>query len=67
MRGYRKLALGFYYLTGMFAVCIVQLAKGISPVDWTGLGVLAGGLATGVGVIVWGNAQEHKAQAGRDS
>ena len=60
-RGYRKMALGFFYLTGVFVVAILVVTTGNG--DLTSAGVFAGGAATGVGALVWGNAKEHEAAA----
>lgn len=62
MRGLRKILLGFFYLGGMFGLTALEITKAVDRApDLTGMGVLAGGLAVGVGAIVYGNIQEHKA------
>lgn len=54
---WQKFTLGIAYL----AVCGALSWKGLSAgADATSLGVLCGGLATGVAAIVWGNVEEHR-------
>lgn len=61
MRGIRKFLLGALYLVGMFGLTVLEIVHATGrPPDFTGLGVLAGGLSAGVGAIVWGNVQEHR-------
>lgn len=57
-RGYRKMVLGLYYLTGVFLVAVLVVTTGNG--DLTSAGVFAGGAAAGVGALVWGNSQEWK-------
>lgn len=66
MSGWRKFGLGAFYLVGNFGLAGLAI--------WTGndqatalVAAVAGfatGLATGLGVIVWGNVQEHRARNG---
>ncbi len=46
-------------MLGMFGLTALEICKHDKP-DITGLGVLAGGLAVGVGTIIWGHVQEDK-------
>jgi hypothetical protein len=62
VRGNRKILIGLFYLVGVFGVAALMVLKG-SPLDWVSYGVFAGGAATGVGAVIWGNVQEHKAKA----
>lgn len=61
MLGYRKLALGFVYMAGVIAIGVIIAMR--SPEHLGGAGEFALGMATGLGTIVWGNSQEHKANA----
>jgi len=63
-RGYRKMVLGLFYLTGVFLVAVLVVTTGNG--DLTSAGVFAGGAAAGVGAIVWGNAKEHAAAGQND-
>lgn len=58
--GIRKLLLGLAYLGVVGALAALEITHH-TPADLTGLGMLAGGLAAGMGTVMWGNAQEHKA------
>jgi hypothetical protein len=64
--GRRKFSLGVIYL----GCCAALSAYGIHEAEPLDLGNMAGlaalntSLATGLGVIVWGNAQEHRAKNG---
>lgn len=62
MRGYRKFTLGLAYIASMVALAGLHILCGNS--DLTGLGVFAAGVASGVGVVVWGNVQV--ARSGKD-
>jgi hypothetical protein len=62
MKGMRKTLLGFAYLLVVGGVSALEILKH-TPADLTGMGLLAGGLAAGLGTVMWGNAQEHKAAA----
>ena len=57
---WQKFALGVAYLAVSGALCWKGIGAGA---DATSLGVMCGGLATGVGAIVWGNVAEHRAKA----
>lgn len=63
--GIRKLLLGMAYLFVVGALTALEIWKH-SPADLTGMGVLAGGMAAGIGTVMWGNAQEHKAKAAQE-
>lgn len=58
--GIRKLVLGLAYLGVVGFLGYIEITKH-TPADLTGMGMLAGGLAAGMGTVMWGNAQEHKA------
>jgi hypothetical protein len=69
MQGYRKVLISLILCVGYLAVCYLLGIKGLTAgADPTGLGVMFGGLATGVGAIggtfVYGNAKEHLAKNG---
>jgi len=59
---WQKFSLGVLYLAASTALGWKGLAAGADP---TGLGILLTGLATGVGVVVWGNVQQHKSEGGK--
>lgn len=65
MQGIRKLLLGMVYLVGYFVLLGTVVFRG-GP-DAVGLvGALAAsavGLATGLGVVVYGNVATHRVQA----
>ena len=69
MSGYRKFAFGLVnalaYLYACWSLCYLALGRGADP---TALGVMCGGIATGVvgivGAFVYGNAKEHAARNG---
>lgn len=61
--GYRKFTLGLVYMAGMFAIGILVVLRHSG--DLMGVGAMATGVATGVGVVCWGNAQEWKAKNGQ--
>jgi hypothetical protein len=63
-RGYRKMALGFFYLAGVFLVAVLVVLTGNG--DLTSAGVFAGGAAAGVAALVYGNVKEHEAAAKND-
>jgi hypothetical protein len=54
----RKFVLGLFYLTGMFGLTALLIVKHTTP-DFIGLGVLAGGLASGVYAVTHGISQEY--------
>jgi len=58
MIGYRKFTLGLTYMAGMFLLGTHAIAAGVK--DFTGLGIFAAGIASGVGAVVWGNVQNAK-------
>ena len=58
MKGYRKFILGLVYMSGCFLLGTHALASGVR--DFTGLGIFATGIATGVAAVVWGNVQNAK-------
>ena len=55
-KGQRKLRLGLFYLLSVVALAVVY-----GPDNWTALAALAVSMATGVGVVVWGNVKSHEA------
>ena len=67
MKGMRKVFLGVFYMvacTGMDTLCIMNMQGAISLNSLSGLAALNTSLATGLGVIVWGNVQSHRAANG---
>jgi len=58
-RGYRKMVLGLFYLSGVFLVAVLVVTTGNG--DLTSAGVFAGGAAAGVAALVYGNVKEHEA------
>ena len=60
MTGQRKLLLGAGYLAGCFTVGGIAVYHG--TVDLYGLAALCISWATGLGVVIWGNVQEHRAR-----
>ena len=60
MRGYRKLILGLTYLVGSFGLAVVSVLEA-QPLSGVATVVVAA--SAGVAAIVYGNAQEHKAEA----
>lgn len=64
MNGYRKMLLGTLYLIGCFVMCIMAVWSGNSGWDAAGIAALPTSVATGLGVIIWGNVQEHRAKNG---
>ncbi len=67
MTGWRKWSLGMVYIVGG-----LLLLAGALLTDKTGtvIGALAGAfvsLATGMGVIVYGNVMEHRARGSKDA
>lgn len=56
MTGLRKVYLGTLYMLGVFSLAWKP------GMDMIGLAALATGAATGLGVIIWGNAQEWRAK-----
>lgn len=62
MKGYRKFFLGLTYLFGVLFLTTYAIASGIR--DFTGLGIFATGLSSGVLAIVWGNVQNAKLPPG---
>lgn len=67
MKNYRKLVLGFAYLIVCGVLGFMQITKSGAPFDGTGLGVMFGGLASGVLAIVWGNTKEHQSNRKPDA
>jgi hypothetical protein len=59
MKGCRKLILGLVYLGLMGAVGIIVARH--APHELSVVGLYAGGVATGLVAIVWGNRAEHQA------
>ena len=55
-RGQRKFRIGLFYLCS-----VVSLAAIYGPEHWTSLAALAVSMASGVGVVVWGNVKFHQA------
>ena len=64
MKGLRKFFLGIAYLAVIGGLAALEILKH-QPADLTGMGMLAGGVAVGMGTVMWGNAQEHKANASK--
>lgn len=62
--GGRKFTLGLLYLLGCFTVSAISVSKGVVGWDAAGVASLFASAATGLGVIVWGNVQEHRANNG---
>ena len=62
MKGVRKFLLGIAYLATVGGLAALEIYKH-TPADLTGMGMLAAGLAAGMGTVMWGNAQEHRASA----
>ena len=63
--GNRKFTLGVLFMACGFSCIIAAILKGS---DAGVIAAVAGAclsLATGLGVIVWGNVQEHRASNGR--
>lgn len=60
--GYRKVFLGLVYLVGICGVTALEIYKHTPP-DLTGMALLAAGVATGLGTVIWGNAKEHEHSA----
>jgi predicted membrane-bound spermidine synthase len=58
MKGYRKFVLGLVYLVSVVSLAHRLIGLGIT--DFTSLGIFAAGLASGLGVVVWGNVQNHR-------
>jgi hypothetical protein len=58
MKNYRKLILGLVYLLCMTGIALYSIGTG-HPVD-LGMGSFAGGVAAGVGTLVWGYNKEHE-------
>jgi hypothetical protein len=65
MKGHRKFILGMTYLVGVFSVSVVAVYGELTGWDAAGISSLFASAATGLGVIVWGNAQEHKHTNGK--
>lgn len=63
--GGRKFTLGLIYLLGCFGVATGAILTGATGWDAVGLASLPMAIATGLGVIVWGNVQEHRANNGK--
>lgn len=57
--GYRKLLLGLAYIVCVTALGLVAMFR---SVDLVSVAALAASMATGVGVVVWGNVQVAKAE-----
>ena len=66
LKGNRKTLIGLCYLAGMVSIAAIEIYKH-TPADLTGLGMFAGGVAVGVGTVMWGNAQEHKHANGEET
>ena len=64
MQGKRKFTLGLIYLIGCFAIAIAAAVTGKTGWDAVGLASLPAAISSGLGVIVWGNVQEHRAANG---
>ena len=62
--GGRKFALGLVYLILCGTVSILAVSNGVTGWDAAGVASLFTSAATGLGVIVWGNVQEHRSKNG---
>lgn len=62
--GNRKYRLGQLYLVGCFGMGIIAALKGQVGWDALGLAAIPTSIAAGLGVIIWGNVQEHRAKNG---
>lgn len=62
MTGYRKFTLGLLYIAG--GIVLTGMAIVMQPEIVSSVGIAYVSLATGLGVIVWGNIAEHKAASG---
>lgn len=58
--GGRKFILGMIYLIGCFVTINLALWKGLSGWDSVAVGSMCVSIATGLGVVVWGNVQAGK-------
>lgn len=58
MQGSRKFVLGLVYIFACSLLSGYAISKGY---DWAGIASLNASIATGLGVIVWGNVQTHRA------
>jgi len=63
-QGSRKFALGLVYLIGSYGLAFAAILTGASGWDAAALASFPVSIATGLGAIVWGNAQEHRARNG---
>ena len=64
MKGIRKFLLGVLFVLCNTALAIILIISGeIGFGDLSGVATVIGAQAGGLGVIVWGNAKEHQAQA----
>ena len=59
MKGARKIIIGLAFLAGATFISYEGIKNGS---DLLGVGTVIGAIAGGVFGIVWGNAQEHKAE-----
>ena len=62
--GGRKFALGILYLVFVSSISYMAVSSGVTGWDAAGVASLFASAATGLGVIVWGNVQEHRAKNG---
>ena len=62
--GQRKYRLGLLYLVGSFGLAITAVYKGVAGWDAVALASIPTSVATGLGVVVWGNSKEHAAKNG---
>ena len=65
--GGRKFTLGLIYMLGCFSISIVAVLHGATGWDAAGVASLFVSTATGLGVVVWGNVQEHRTRNGGGS
>jgi len=56
--------LGVMYLVGCFGVSFAAVFTGASGWEAAGIAALPVSIASGLGVIVWGNVKEHQAKNG---
>jgi len=59
-RRWQKFTLGVLYLAASTWLADRGIRAGA---DMTGMALVFAGMATGVGAVVWGNVQEHRAEA----
>ena len=63
--GGRKFVLGVLYVLGVFACVMTALLQDAGPGVISSVAGVAVSASTGIGVVVYGNIQEHKARNGK--